>query len=89
MLSNRVGQINVQTRFIVDKNTWPPEQVKCYTPLILIHHQGHCTADQVTAMAELMYTDNIDMVSHSQSTIRHHKSRRHSCENFQSPCVQT
>ena len=59
ILSNRVSQINVQTRFMVDDNTWPPEQPTSFIPLLLIHHQGHCTPEQVTAVAKLMYTGNI------------------------------
>ena len=63
MLSNRVRQINVQTRFMVDNDTWPPEQPKSFTPLLFIHHQGHRTLEQVTAMAELTYSGDIDKVA--------------------------
>ena len=62
-LSNRVRQINVQTRFMVDDDTWPPEQPKDFTPLLLLHYQGHRTPEQVTAMAELMSTGDIDKVA--------------------------
>ena len=58
-LSNRVSQINVQTRFITNGNTWPPEQPKMFTPLLLIHHQDYCTPEQMSLMAELMYTGDI------------------------------
>ena len=63
ILSNRVRQISIQTRFMVDDDIWPPEQPKSFTPLLLIHHQGSHTAEQVTAMAELMYTGKIDKVA--------------------------
>ena len=74
ILSNRVSQINVQTRFMVDDKTWPPGKLTCFTPLLLIHHQdGHCTPQQVTAMAELMYKGDIGMVASEtaeQSTVK-------------------
>ena len=62
ILSKRVRQISIQTRFMVDHDTWPPEQPKGFTPLLLIHHQGDHSSEQVTAMAELMYTGHIDKV---------------------------
>ena len=63
ILSNRVSQINVQTRYVADKNTWPPGQSKTFTPLLLVHYQGHRTPEQVTAMAELTCTGNIGKVA--------------------------
>ena len=60
---------------MVDDDTWPPEKLTCYTPLLLIHHQGgHCTPQQVTAMAELMYKGDIGKVASvtgERSTIKH------------------
>ena len=48
---------------MVDDDTWPPEQPKSFTPLLLIHHQGHRTPEQVTAMAELTYAGDIGKVA--------------------------
>ena len=70
MLSNRVSHINVQTRFMVDDSTWPPEQLPSYTPLLFIHHQGHRTLEQVEAMAELMYTGDFGKVTGNKSAMK-------------------
>ena len=46
------------------------------TPLLLIHHQGDHTPEQVTAMAELMYAGDIDKVASvtdGQGSIKHTK----------------
>ena len=48
---------------MVDDDTWPPEQPTSFTPLLLIHHQGHRTPEQVTAMAELTYAGDIGKVA--------------------------
>ena len=56
---------------MVDHDTWPPEQPKGFTPLLLIHHQGDHTPEQVTTMAELMYAGDIDKVSIDQDSIKH------------------
>ena len=48
---------------MVDNDTWPPEQPTSFTPLLLIHHQGHRTPKQVTAMAELTYAGDIGKVA--------------------------
>ena len=44
---------------MVDDDTWPPEQPTNFTPLLLIHHQGGRTPEQLTAMAEMMHADDI------------------------------
>ena len=72
ILSNRVSQINVHTRFMDDDNVWPPEQPTWFTPLLLIHHQGHRTKEEVTAMAKLMYSGNISEVTGEQQSIVKH-----------------
>ena len=69
---------------MVDDDTWPPEQPKNFTPLLLLHYQGHRTPEQVTAMAELMSTGDIDKVSLvtiEQSDVSH--SKLDSREKFQ------
>ena len=54
---------------MVDDDAWPPEQLKCFTPLLVVHYQGHRTSKQVTAMAKLMHTGEITSVT-SQSACR-------------------
>ena len=79
VLSNRLSQINVQTRHMADKNTWPPGQSKTFTPLLLVHYQGHRTPEQVTAMAELMYTGDIGKVTSvtgNQPVVKHMKFQK-------------
>ena len=63
ILSNRVRQINVQTRLMADDNTWPPEQPTSFTPLLLIHSKGNRTPGEVTAMAKLMHAGDISKVA--------------------------
>ena len=58
-LSNRVAMINERTRFKIDKNSWPPDQPKSFTPLLLIHHKGQHTIDQTVEVASLMHKDGI------------------------------
>ena len=73
MVSNRVSQINIQTRFMVDDNAFPPEQPTSFTPLLLIHRQGHRTREEVTSMAKLMHSGDISkvaMVTGKQSTVK-------------------
>ena len=66
---------------MIDDNTWPPGKLTCFTPLLLIHHQGgHCTPQQVTAMAELMYKGDIGkvaLVTDERSTVKRVKLDGH------------
>ena len=65
---------------MVDNDMWPPKQPTSFTPLLLIHHQGDHTPEQVTAMAELMYAGDIDKVASVTSdhcTIKHAKFDGH------------
>ena len=61
---------------MVDNDMWPPEQPTNFTPLLLIHRKGNRTAEEVTTMAELMRSGNIDevaMVTDKQSAVQHTK----------------
>ena len=50
VLSDRVRQLNIQTRFAVDEDSWPPNQPRDFTPLLLVHHQDQHTFEQATAL---------------------------------------
>ena len=61
---------------MVDEDMWPPEQPTNFTPLLLIHRKGNRTAEEVTTMAELMRSGNINevaMVTDKQSAVQHTK----------------
>ena len=68
MLSKRVREVNIQTHLRVDKEAWPPEQPKTFTPLVLIQHQGYRNLTQSTAMAEFVERGHIDVVVSVTST---------------------
>jgi len=53
ILSQRVSQISIQTRFSFDEDAWPPNQPKDFTPLLLVHHQGRHTIEHSTALAKI------------------------------------
>ena len=61
---------------MADKNTWPPLQLKTFTPLLLVHYQGHRTPEQVTAMAELMYNGDIGKLTSDQPMVKHTKFQK-------------
>ena len=78
ILSNRVRQINSQARLMVDDDSWPPEQLKSFTPLLLIYYQGHRNSKQVEAMAKLMHTGEImSVLNTKQSDICHYPNPDH------------
>ena len=59
-----LGQSNVLERFNTEEETWPPDQPKNYTPLVLIRHQGQYSLKQPTAaiVAQVIQTGDIDNV---------------------------
>ena len=72
-----VSQSNVQQRFNTDEETWPPDQPKNFTPLVLIQHQGQHTMKQATAVAQVIQTGDIDEITSNwlasnQSVPKHH-----------------
>lgn len=74
VLSEMVSQRNIRERFSTDKEIWPPYQPKIFTPLVLIHHQGHCTRKQATA-AQLVQAGDINRIASlasNQSVSKHH-----------------
>ena len=79
MLSKTLREVNIQTRFMVDKHAWPPEQPKTFTPLLLIQHQGHRNLEQSTAIAELVVRGNINEFASVTDTV----SKRPKLDNHQ------
>ena len=60
ILSKRVREVNIQRQLKVDKEAWPPEPPKTFTPLVLIQHHGHRNLKQSIAMAEFVERGHID-----------------------------
>ena len=75
ILSEMVSQHNLQERFNTDEETWPPDQPKNFTPLVLIHRQGQHSIKQPTVVAQVIQTgdiDNITTMTGNQSVPKHH-----------------
>ncbi|XP_065888438.1 protein NLRC3-like [Dysidea avara] len=72
VLSERVSQITIQTRFAVEEDTWPPKQPKQFTPLLLVHHQGEHNIKQSTALAKLQ-SGGIDHLTSTDSVPKCHQ----------------
>ena len=61
---------------MLDNNTWPPEQPASFVPLLLVCNQGHRTPEEVTTMAKLMYSGDIDKaapIAGDQPVVKHAK----------------
>ena len=71
-----VSQCNVRERLNTDEETWPPDQPKDFTPLVLVHHHGQHSMKQATAMvAQVIQTGDIDEITSlvsKQSVTKHH-----------------
>ena len=72
ILSEMASQCNVRERFNTEEETWPPDQPKNFTPLLLIHHQGQHTMKQATAVAQLIQTGDVDEITSNRSVPKHH-----------------
>ena len=75
ILSEIVSQCNVREWFGTEEETWPPDQPKNFTPLVLIHHQGQHTMKQATAVAQLIQRGDVDEITSlasNRSVPKHH-----------------
>ena len=67
-LSSNVKAVYKATRFSVAKDTWPPDQPKEYTPLVLLHHEDEQSITQVTMITKALYTGAVsDVISATSS----------------------
>ena len=65
-LSDHVKAVYKATRFNVAKDTWPPEQPKEFTPLVLLHHEDEHSMKDVTTITKALHTGAIsDVISAS------------------------
>ena len=69
MLSDRVAMMNMQAQHNIDEDTWPPEQPRSFTPLVLLHHQEQRTQKQATEMAKLIQKGDIESVTNDQVSV--------------------
>ena len=77
-------EVNIQTQLKVDKEAWPPEPPKTFTPLVLIQHQGHRNLKQSTAMAEFVERGHIDkVVSATKTDTLHKRPKLDTCQPLQ------
>ena len=70
-----VSRCNVRQRFNPVEETWPPEQPKNFTPLVLVHHRGQHSMKQATAMAQVIQAGDIDEITSlasKQPVTKHH-----------------
>ena len=67
-LSCHVKAVYKATRFTVAKDTWPPEQPKEFTPLVLLHHEDEHSMRDVTIVTEALHSGAIsDVISATSS----------------------
>lgn len=62
MLSNHARKIYKRTRYELSKDTWPPEQPENFTPVLLMHHQGHRSLKETNALTETIYSLDLNDV---------------------------
>ena len=61
-LSCHVKAVYNATRFCISKDTWPPEQPKEFTPLVLLHHEDEHSMRDVTIITESLHSGAISNV---------------------------
>ena len=79
VLSEIASQLNLQEQFNTVEETWPPDQPKNFTPLVLIHHQGQHSMKQPTVVAQVIQTGN----SAGNQSVSKHNPKRKSHEPLQ------
>ena len=67
-LSCHVKAVYKATRFTVAKDTWPPEQPREFTPLVLLHHEDEHSMRDVTIVTEALHSGAISDVISSTSS---------------------
>ena len=79
-LSRHVKGVYKQTRFDVGKDTWPPEQPKDFTPVVLVHYEEQRTMKDVNIITKAVHTGHIsDVISaaSSQPVTKRHQLDSH------------
>ena len=77
-------EINIQAWSTIDEESWPPEQPKRFTPLVLIQHQHQTNPRQSTAMAEYIEQGHIDSVIPVTTTVVKYRPKVSAdCESVQ------
>ena len=78
-------QLNVTPRYADDEETWPPFELKFFTPLLLMHYKGQHNLKQPNAMAELTSTgkfDDIPSMANDQLIPTHYSEQDNNHESL-------
>ena len=60
---------------MVDDDTWPPEQLKNFTPLLLMYYQGNHNPKQVAAMTKLMQRGDNSIIASGQMDVTQYSAQ--------------
>lgn len=85
-ISSHLKESHSTGRFAPDIHEWPPEQLKFYTPLVLIHHKSQLTSEQIKKLAKVKGEGRINsIIATASEQQRIHKP---SSDNSLKECLQ-
>ena len=83
MLSKHVKKVYKQTKHKLDEDTWPPEQLQEFIPVVVMHHRGQYNSVALTEMLYSLDLDDIVFASSNQCIIARHPKLKDHSDHFQ------
>ena len=83
MLSKHVRKVYKQTKHKLDEDTWPPEQLKEFIPVIVMHRHSQCNSSALTEMLYSLDLNDIVFASSNQYIIAQHPKLKDHSDHFQ------
>ena len=86
MLSKHVRKVYRQAKHKLDEDTWPPEQLTKFIPVVVMHHCGHYNSEETVALAELLFSldlNDVVFATGNQYIIAQHPKLKNHSDHFQ------
>ena len=88
-LSKHTKRFYKRTKYKLSDGTWPPEQPKEFTPVVLMHHQGQPSSKDAIALTKAVYSINLNDINAVFATGNQYIINQHPNLKCHSSCLQT
>ena len=88
-MSKHAKRVYKRTKYRLSETTWPPEQPKEFTPVVLMHHQSQPSSKDAIALTKALYSIDLNDINAVFATGNQYIINQHPKLKCHGDCLQT
>ena len=88
-MSKHAKRVYKRTKYRLSETTWPPEQPKEFTPVVLMHHQSQPSSKDTIALTKALYSIDLNDINAVFATGNQYIINQHPQLKCHGDCLQT